>query len=445
MGLNKNQNSGNFNGEVGDMSNYATKSDLSTKVTKEANKSLVDNTLIDKLEDLENYYDSLVREEINSINSQLAQNEKKEVIILPSSNANEEIISELAKGNNVRLVDGEYTINNSIILNDYSKIQGNGVKTVLKWHGLGSCINLTNFAECSNMTIEGVEALSNGQYGYEINHGTNYLNNIYGQNLEIGIYFNATAGGCAYNIVYPRRFIDCKYGVYLKAIQDTWANENMIIGGLFTLLTNTPKEGTWGLYMDSTSQFKVNNNKFIGCAIEQVENGCRIIGETNLFEGLRVELSGARYYFKDTTEWEAKFNIIIGGFVAKLGADDDSTIKHEGADGTLKTYSRNMLFSDDYFQNKVDLDKATPWSNVKLRFENNTIIGNIGTNDVISFSSTNHDFKYKPANCFVLQHGTTAERPNAYFVGCMYFDTDLNKVIVVNNSKKWQDMQGNLV
>ena len=74
MGLNKNQNSGNFNGEVGDMSNYATKSDLATKVTKETNKSLVDNTLIDKLEDLENYDDSLVREEINSINSQLAQN-----------------------------------------------------------------------------------------------------------------------------------------------------------------------------------------------------------------------------------------------------------------------------------------------------------------------------------------------------------------------------------
>ena len=72
MGLNKNQNSGNFNGEVGDMSNYATKSDLETKVTKETNKSLVDNTLIDKLEDLENYDDSLVREEINSINSQLA-------------------------------------------------------------------------------------------------------------------------------------------------------------------------------------------------------------------------------------------------------------------------------------------------------------------------------------------------------------------------------------
>ena len=72
MGLNKNQNSGNFNGEVGDMSNYATKSDLSTKVTKETNKSLVDNTLIDKLEDLENYDDSLVKEEINSINSQLA-------------------------------------------------------------------------------------------------------------------------------------------------------------------------------------------------------------------------------------------------------------------------------------------------------------------------------------------------------------------------------------
>jgi hypothetical protein len=76
MGLNKNQNSGNFNGEVGDMSNYATKSDLETKVTKETNKSLVDNTLIDKLEDLENYDDSLVREEINSINSQLAQNTK---------------------------------------------------------------------------------------------------------------------------------------------------------------------------------------------------------------------------------------------------------------------------------------------------------------------------------------------------------------------------------
>ena len=76
MGLNKNQNSGNFNGEVGDMSNYATKSDLETKVTKETNKSLVDNTLIDKLEDLENYDDSLVREEIDSINSQLAHNAK---------------------------------------------------------------------------------------------------------------------------------------------------------------------------------------------------------------------------------------------------------------------------------------------------------------------------------------------------------------------------------
>lgn len=73
MGLNKNQNSGNFNGEVGDMSNYATKSDLSTKVTKETNKSLVDDALIDKLEGLENYDDSLVKEEINDINSQLEQ------------------------------------------------------------------------------------------------------------------------------------------------------------------------------------------------------------------------------------------------------------------------------------------------------------------------------------------------------------------------------------
>ena len=53
------------------LDDYATKSDLSTKVTKETNKSLVDNTLIDKLEDLENYDDSLVREEIDSINSQL--------------------------------------------------------------------------------------------------------------------------------------------------------------------------------------------------------------------------------------------------------------------------------------------------------------------------------------------------------------------------------------
>lgn len=80
MGLNKNQNSGNFNGEVGDMSNYATKSDLATKVTKETNKSLVDNTLIDKLEDLENYDDSLVREEINSVNSQLAHIEKSLIV-----------------------------------------------------------------------------------------------------------------------------------------------------------------------------------------------------------------------------------------------------------------------------------------------------------------------------------------------------------------------------
>ena len=76
MGLNKNQNSGNFNGEVGDMSNYATKSDLETKVTKETNKSLVDDALIDKLEDLENYDDSLVKEGINSINSQLTHNTK---------------------------------------------------------------------------------------------------------------------------------------------------------------------------------------------------------------------------------------------------------------------------------------------------------------------------------------------------------------------------------
>ena len=71
MGLNKNQNSGNFNGEVGDMSNYATKSDLATKVTKETNKSLVDNTLIDKLEDLENYDDSLIKEEINILDNKI--------------------------------------------------------------------------------------------------------------------------------------------------------------------------------------------------------------------------------------------------------------------------------------------------------------------------------------------------------------------------------------
>ena len=98
MGLNKNQNSGNFNGEVGDMSNYATKSDLSTKVTKEANKSLVDNALIDKLEDLENYDDTLVREEINILDNKIDDKQ-----------------DELISGSNIKTINGQSILGNGDI------------------------------------------------------------------------------------------------------------------------------------------------------------------------------------------------------------------------------------------------------------------------------------------------------------------------------------------
>lgn len=98
MGLNKNQNSGNFNGEVGDMSNYATKSDLATKVTKETNKSLVDNTLIDKLEDLENYDDSLIKEEINILDNKIDDKQ-----------------DELISGSNIKTINGQSILGNGDI------------------------------------------------------------------------------------------------------------------------------------------------------------------------------------------------------------------------------------------------------------------------------------------------------------------------------------------
>ena len=98
MGLNKNQNSGNFNGEVGDMSNYATKSDLETKVTKETNKSLVDNTLIDKLEDLENYDDSLIKEEINILDNKIDDKQ-----------------DELISGSNIKTINGQSILGNGDI------------------------------------------------------------------------------------------------------------------------------------------------------------------------------------------------------------------------------------------------------------------------------------------------------------------------------------------
>ena len=98
MGLNKNQNSGNFNGEVGDMSNYATKSDLETKVTKEENKSLVDNALIDKLEDLENYDDSLIKEEINILDNKIDDKQ-----------------DELISGSNIKTINGQSILGNGDI------------------------------------------------------------------------------------------------------------------------------------------------------------------------------------------------------------------------------------------------------------------------------------------------------------------------------------------
>ena len=49
----KNQGGGGSGGATGDLSNYATKSDLAMKVTKETGKSLVENELIEKLENLE--------------------------------------------------------------------------------------------------------------------------------------------------------------------------------------------------------------------------------------------------------------------------------------------------------------------------------------------------------------------------------------------------------
>lgn len=188
MGLNKNQNSGNFNGEVGDMSNYATKSDLSTKVTKETNKSLVDNTLIDKLEDLENYDDSLVREEINSVNSQLAHIENHLVTInvrnfgaigdgvTDDTQAIQNAINSLDEyGGTIVFPKGEYIISGVKLKSDISIVGESGfqsfgyssINATVKIKSTGSYI--FDISGCKTVKLQGIlfdgnSRMANGLY-----------------------------------------------------------------------------------------------------------------------------------------------------------------------------------------------------------------------------------------------------------------------------------------
>ena len=221
MGLNKNQNSGNFNDEVVDMSNYATKSDLETKVTKEANKSLVDNTLIDKLEDLENYDDSLVREEINSINSQLAtiENEKIDYININKysnmvvdndwTKAISQAISDVKPGSTLFFPYGTYN-HTGITITKPINIVGTG-KYETKLVNIGSGDSITINKECGRGVIRDIAIFGNGT-GADCCNATAKKGVVFGSNTGLwefkhvwmrghsDYYFYACDVGCVNNV-----------------------------------------------------------------------------------------------------------------------------------------------------------------------------------------------------------------------------------------------------
>jgi hypothetical protein len=139
-----------------------------------------------------------------------------------------------------------------------------------------------------------------------------------------GVRFVSSNGnGCSYSKVIDSYAVDCLNVLDLNRLDTTgWVNENVFMGG-GCLYTSSCPDATAGFAInmtveDTDNDSLINNNKFIGCAMEvsgRLDNKPNAInnehGGYNLFEGMRFERFPTPYMTVGPKTGE---ELIIGGY-----------------------------------------------------------------------------------------------------------------------------------
>lgn len=123
-----------------------------------------------------------------------------------------------------------------------------------------------------------------------------------------GIQMRGVGEGCVYNHLMLRSMVDNKVGILIKPEGTGWVNENLFMGGSFSMSSGKPDyTGTYHVYMDFAGVGnRPNSNTFLKCSFESAGSnavipiydqgahdtvvGCR-------FEGVGAITLGAHSYY----------------------------------------------------------------------------------------------------------------------------------------------------
>jgi len=278
----------------------------------------------------------------------------------------------------------------------------------------------------------------------------NVLSDVQVSNYRTGIKLAGTSG-VAYNKFVRCYVRNCIEGIYLLNSGSGYSNENSFEYCTVRLDSNirTRIEGFGGDYADrfavtlereSDAANNINNNRFIGCNVENCFNGFSVRAFYCLFLNCRTEANEIAYYFHQTN---GGFNYVIGTY----GQTSTTNIK-ELNDAQTETRNNFILARgyNMYVGEAIRLyDSYSNQSGVKyVTGSSGGIVLQQTTNDIARFSNSLFDFKKKKVRGLRPESVTT--RPTVYSneAGVCVFDENLG-IPIWWNGTKWIDAAGNVV
>lgn len=220
-------------------------------------------------------------------------------------------------GKVVYFPEGKYVFNNTIVLDNQTLI-GASRNTELHYIGAISAIDLQSDGKLADIYVTKPVGWNqeNPISGIRFLGSQARAEDVSVREFDIGLHFLGDDQGAAYNFVTPRYLVNNFYNVVFEALGSGWSNENIVLGGRIDINSGRRTGDTYGVFMDdSNSTNKINNNKIIGLAIENVGTIARICGTYNSFIAHRAENReyGNKIIFRDTQNGLALWNYIIGG------------------------------------------------------------------------------------------------------------------------------------
>ncbi len=294
-----------------------------------------------------------------------------------------------AGASEVFLPAGTYNLSAPIQVPAHGTLRGQGYySTVLLYNGPGdtAAVVLGYGATVRDMMVKSSRSSWNVSHpitGILVPTSEAMIENVTVYNFEKGIFLLGAGRGCAYNYIQPRLMANNYYGIYLDAVDGGWVNENIIVGGRWTIWSDRATVGTWGVYITSHTSNVPNNNKFIGLSIEGYDYAIRLSGVYNTFVDPRIEIPSdlgtkARVVYRDLPSSPCKYNYFFGAYAYyTFGTSEDSFyFVHYDVDSNYVPYDRNLVMMVrsnsempfNFLTNAVDFSGLSPWRKAYIRY-----------------------------------------------------------------------------